>query len=301
MQPTVIGMLSETPIHVGVGQVGGVIDLPVARDQCTDLPILPSSGLKGALRETLDSQNDQDAADLAKFLFGKESVADQPGRAGALSVTEGILLLLPIRSLTESFRWVTSCRQIRLLERLVRMLLGPEKAKPLEGLRLRLLNETQLGLNTPESRHAITAERADFLSLEERHFMGQDNTALIDELAAILAPLIGEERQDELKVKLTIVSEQHLSWFGANALSVMARNALDKSTKASIALWHEESVPCEALFAAGLLPTEGVNQDPKRSADWLGAFMSKGYLRVGGNETIGQGWLSLRDFSLAGA
>ena len=40
-----------TSLHAGTGQGVGVIDLPIARERATDLPLVPGSSLKGCLRE----------------------------------------------------------------------------------------------------------------------------------------------------------------------------------------------------------------------------------------------------------
>ena len=99
MKTTMLGLLAETPIHPGTGRSVGVVDLPVAREASTDYPVIVASGLKGALRDKAAAMGmDDDDVDAR---FGK------PDRAGDLVVCDGRLLLLPVRSLTASFRWAT--------------------------------------------------------------------------------------------------------------------------------------------------------------------------------------------------
>lgn len=43
----IIGILAETSVHVGAGQMFGAIDLPVAREAATQFPFIPGSSLKG--------------------------------------------------------------------------------------------------------------------------------------------------------------------------------------------------------------------------------------------------------------
>jgi CRISPR-associated protein Cmr4 len=38
-------------LHAGTGQGVGTIDLPIARERATDLPVIPGSSIKGCLRE----------------------------------------------------------------------------------------------------------------------------------------------------------------------------------------------------------------------------------------------------------
>ncbi|MBK8214443.1 MAG: type III-B CRISPR module RAMP protein Cmr4 [Myxococcales bacterium] len=80
----------------GSGRATGVVDLPVAREAATDYPVIVGSSLKGALRSRA---GDESAA--AKQLCG------EPERPGELLVADGRLVLLPVRSLTGAFRWVT--------------------------------------------------------------------------------------------------------------------------------------------------------------------------------------------------
>src|SRR5690625_4475045 len=97
MNARLLGLLAETPIHVGTANGSGVIDLPVAREAVTDYPVIPGSGLKGALRNLfLNSGGNVDD------LFGR------PDRAGALIISDARILLLPVRSLHGAYRWVTS-------------------------------------------------------------------------------------------------------------------------------------------------------------------------------------------------
>ncbi|MBH8605867.1 type III-B CRISPR module RAMP protein Cmr4 [Thermoactinomyces sp. CICC 10522] len=93
MKGYMLGMLAETPIHPGAGQVYSVIDLPVARERTTHYPMIPGSSLKGALRDKLEEEMTGQDHRL-KQLFGKQD------QAGAFSVTDARLLLLPVRSLT---------------------------------------------------------------------------------------------------------------------------------------------------------------------------------------------------------
>ena len=46
-----------TALHAGTGQGVGVVDLPIAREKSTGLPIVPGSGIKGVLREELNPSN----------------------------------------------------------------------------------------------------------------------------------------------------------------------------------------------------------------------------------------------------
>jgi len=97
-----IGLLAETSIHAGAGQSGGVIDLPIQREAHTAWPVIYGSAVKGALRALAEERQ----APWLKVVFGPETT-NASDHAGALLVGDARLLLLPVRSLTGHFKWVT--------------------------------------------------------------------------------------------------------------------------------------------------------------------------------------------------
>src|SRR5687768_9047061 len=90
-----------TPLHAGTGQAVGAIDLPIARERPTGIPLLPGSSLKGALRART-----QDPA-WKTAIFGPDT-PNASDHAGAVQFSDAHLLLLPVRSLWGTFAWVTS-------------------------------------------------------------------------------------------------------------------------------------------------------------------------------------------------
>lgn len=40
MKGTILGLFSETSLHPGMGQIVGVVDLPVARERTTGYPVI---------------------------------------------------------------------------------------------------------------------------------------------------------------------------------------------------------------------------------------------------------------------
>jgi len=115
-----IGIYTLTHLHMGTGQATGAVDLPVARERHTGLPVIPATGIKGKARDGFEKVLDKTSVielfgpELNEKSGNKESVA-----AGGLVFTEAQLVALPLRSLNLPIAWCTS----RLvLERLVRNL-----------------------------------------------------------------------------------------------------------------------------------------------------------------------------------
>jgi len=266
MSSMILGLLAETSLHPGTESSGGVVDLPVAREAITSYPVLMSSGLKGALRDAYENYcADKSIQDKSNQVFGA------PDGAGGISVTDGRLLLLPVRSLTSNYRWVT-CPYI--LERLQRDLhmagFGQDFAIP------------------PIEKEQAIAGAEGRIYLEELSFTVSKDEETINMLANAIKPLVFHQAvQDRLVNQLIIINDDDFKHFAESGLPVIARNVLDKEKKTSKNLWYEEIIPADSLFYAILLPRWGKET---MLSELLSVFADRPYLQIGGNETIGQGW-----------
>lgn len=261
MKTAMLGLLAETPIHPGTGRSMGVVDLPVAREAATDYPVLVGSSLKGALRDKGESSEN----------VGVDQRFGKPDEAGDLLVSDGRLLLLPVRSLTGTFRWATCPHLIERYRRdLSRAAVAPRPTVP-----------------SVQSGTALAAG-VDDLFLEERQFAVSDEPD--SSLVEAIAPLVlHAETRERLAAQLTVLGDDDFAWFVRFGLSVQARNVLEDGTKKSKNLWYEETLPPDTLMYSLVMG---------RSQDALGALNSlfpetDPYLQAGGNETVGQGWFAV--------
>ncbi|MGB4503678.1 MAG: type III-B CRISPR module RAMP protein Cmr4 [Syntrophaceticus sp.] len=263
MNAVLVGLLSETSIHPGAESSGGVVDLPVAREATTDYPVLMGSGLKGALRDIfVQSKGDKEA----KAVFG-----DHDG-AGGISVTDGRLLLLPVRSLTGHYRWVT-CPYI--LERFQR------------DLALAGFDTLTFDIPVVEQNQAVAAVSGD-LYLEELSFRVLSNKEMISDICQVLSDLVSHQSvKERLMKQVVIINDDDFKYFARFGLPVNARNVLDDNTKISKNLWYEETVPPDTLFYTLIIPRQGQEELLNKVQQ---IFTKRPYLQVGGNETVGQGW-----------
>ena len=266
MKSKIFGLLAETPIHPGSGQDVGFIDLPVARETATDYPVLVGSSLKGALRDRA-RQDDRDKSNISE-LFGEQD------SAGHLLIGDGRLLMLPVRSLTRSYCWVT-CPH--LLERFSRDL-GRAADRPGSPGTLQLEPGQFLG------------QIEGLLFLEERQF--ERKGEIRESVYKLIQNLIlHPDTANRLKDRLVVLHDDDFVWFARYGLSVQARNVLDEVKKTSKNLWYEETIPPDALFYS-LWAERNVGALDKLTA-W---FDERPYLQVGGNETVGQGWFAVKTF-----
>jgi RAMP superfamily protein len=161
MTTEIIGLLAETYIHPGTGQSAGAIDLPVARERVTQYPFIPGSSMKGALLDaSRGSGLDTDR------LFGQQE------NAGQLLISDARLLLLPVRSLTSPYIWLT-CPH--LIERFRRDMERAGKGAALPKV-------------APLADGKALAAGAGDLFLEERLFAVESKPP--EELAAAIGALI---------------------------------------------------------------------------------------------------------------
>jgi CRISPR-associated protein Cmr4 len=261
MNSALLGLLAETPIHPGCGRSMGVVDLPVAREAATDYPVIAGSSLKGALRDKAKAV----IPAAVEKRFGK---LDQ---AGDLLVADARLLLLPVRSLTGSYRWVT-CPH--LLERFRRDLARAGLTAPLPAVSL--------------ERGSVLTSGSGHLFLEERQFRikAAPDAALISAIQPLLAH---EASQKRLAEQIAVLHDDDFVWFARYGLAIQARNFLEDGTKKSSNLWYEETLPPDTLMYTLVL---GRQDDAIASLQTL--FPAEvAYLQAGGNETVGQGWFAV--------
>lgn len=260
MMTEIIGLLAETYIHPGTGQSAGAIDLPVARERVTQYPFIPGSSMKGALLDAargsgLDTQS----------LFGQQE------NAGQLLVSDARLLLLPVRSLTSPYVWLT-CPY--LIERFRRD--------------MERVGKGSTPMVAPPADDGILATGEDEVFLEERLFTiaGRPPDALARAIGALIPH---DEARVRLSRQLAIVTDKAFAWFAQYALPVQARNVLDKETKTSDNLWYEEALPPDTLMYVV------VGERADGAAAKIAAHLAeRRYLQAGGNETVGQGWFAVR-------
>lgn len=260
MNAAMLGFLAETPIHPGSGRGLGVVDLPVAREASTDYPVIVGSSLKGALRDKAGT-----AGMNVEDRFGK------PDSAGDLMVSDARLLLLPVRSLTTSYRWATCPHLIERYRRDLRRV----GLKPLPEV-----PDVELG-------SAMAAGDGE-LFLEERQFKLVGGPA--EGTATAIEPLLlHEETRKRLGGQIAVLHDDDFAWFARYGLAIQARNKLKDGSKTSENLWYEETLPPETVMYSLIV---GRRDDAIGSLDSLFPETDR-YLQVGGNETVGHGWFGV--------
>ena len=277
-----IGLWAHASIHAGAGSSVDGVDLPIQREGHSAWPCVFGSSVKGALRAKAEDTLGKDNASIA-FVFGPDSSSDNASEhAGALLVSDAKLLLLPVRSLTSHFKWVT-CPA--LLQRLVR-----------DAQRLGVKSVQDITLPDIADDVALVAgQNTGDLFLEEYRFKTefQDLTVLCD----LVNQLTGIAITD-LTEQLVIVSNNQFNYLARYATPVTPHIAIDndKKTVKTGALWYEETLPPETVLYFALSAHRSRAKDTDIKAEQIlnsitqDLFGASPYLQVGGNETVGMGW-----------
>jgi CRISPR-associated protein Cmr4 len=275
----IVSLLAETHIHVGIGQSNGVLDLPIARERTTHYPFIPGSGVKGAFR--VWSEERAGLGSKVTRLFGPGTEDGSDLHAGQLLCSDARLLLLPVRCLTDAYKWVTCPALLSRFKRDCARASVTCGDIPIPAV--------------AEGQYYGPNNKDTWLGLEEREFEYAGDTSGIH---PFIAKIVGTDLEGFVAQRLVVLSDTDFTWFAQYALPVMARNALDENkTVKRGALWHEESLAPDTIMYVLLAERQNNGKSPGAVADTIAAITDKApYIQMGGNETIGQGWFKMTRF-----
>lgn len=292
----ILGLLAQTSIHAGAGAAVGAVDLPIQREGHNGWPCIFGSAVKGALRTKAEDGNRLNS-DTRIAVFGPET-ANASDHAGALAVGDARLLLLPVRSLTTSFKWVTCWEALKRLKRDIELL----------GLKQSALEfQPQEVKDSDGNCNAKVYSGAGDLFLEEYRFMASEDAGELENIVTALASLMQRtDAQTELQKRLVVVSDDMFGFLVQHATPIAAHIAIDNTNKTvrDGALWYEETLPPETLLYVPIMAHSSRKQGGQ-ALDALAVrkavaetLFKKGeaddaWLQVGGNETVGMGWCAV--------
>lgn len=278
MQQHMFHLHALSALHVGTGQGLGVVDLPIARARATNLPLVPGSTIKGVLRDELNGH---------QALFGPASHQMENGaHAGALSVGDAQLLILPVRSFVGVVAF-TTCPFI--LQRYARDL-GQK-------------NIVEFKENMAEVPEQSTILKDGKLLLED---LDQDacSTGTADDWAKRIAESLYPNTEDDAErwrkefiAHFAILPDELFAFLAETATEIRARVRIDedKRTVATGALWYEENLPAESVLWGVLGVSNSRKKDDPTSAQDLARHLPRSRtLQIGGKHTVGRGlcrWL----------
>jgi CRISPR-associated protein Cmr4 len=283
-----------SPLHAGIGQGAGTIDLPIAREKATGIPFLPGSSIKGALRTS--------ASEDQKKIFGSDPGETEQVRSSSVLFSDQRLLLLPVRSIAGTFAWVTSPY---VLHRFMRDLAEVQVKSPTK--QIPEIEDAGQCRVTGQSKLKPTKENMVYLEDFDLKITDGPNGQL-DEWAGWLSAQIfpGEEPEDTswqrmFVERLCLVHDDLFHFMCQYATEITARIQLEDDTKTVTdgGLWYEEALPAETILSgvAAIAPVSGIKistgqKDEKISEESITTILKElaGHtLQLGGKATVGRG------------
>ncbi len=245
-----------TNMHVGSGDISSdIIDNKVQKDITTNLPVIHSSSLKGALREHFEKKWGKDD-DKIVHIFGKEG---EDGSAGNYDFFEAQILTLPQRSNVKPYFNTTSLFVIKnLIEKMEIFDKDNQTLKELKTFYEKIKSINKGVIFEPNLQTPIYLEDLELQKLKNIKLPSIfKNLALINDM-------------DFIDIELPVV----------------ARNALDENG-ISQNLWYEEIVPKKSTFFFNILKDgEYVNEFEK--------VLEEDIIQIGANKSIGYGFCKIR-------
>lgn len=243
-----------SPVHMGAGSAIGAIDSPIQREVHTLHPMFAGSGLKGALRHHLNqawprvpapnnskSPSGTVPSPTIARLFGPDTGASD--YAGALSLSDAQVVALPVRSLKNSFAYVSSPLALARL--------------------LRLAQQAGIALDwkipAVAADQAVTSPGSTLLSskqlvLEAFEFSAREDAELAKVAAWLARHALGGEGQaffaDKLQTDLVLLSDTDFSHFARHAMVIEPHVRIndESGTADDGGLFYVENLPPETLM-----------------------------------------------------
>ena len=283
-----------TPLHIGAGQGLGHVDLPIVREAHTNFPYIPGTSLKGALRnleinqvarargekpsqveERLTKnkfdQKEEDILRLAK-IFGVAGEGAEEGKevgAGKVLFSDAFVVLFPVKSAKGIFS-LTTCPYV--INRFFELLGIDQRVEDVPEGKVKVLN-------TNGHKNLINDNNKYKLLLEEFVFEAEESEEL-KKFVELVGVFVGEEN----KRRIVCVNDTDFKDFVSNYTEVQTHIKIDLNTGTvkEGALWTEEYVPAESIFAFSLVFLEELDFTPPTT------------FHLGGDITTGKGFVKVQ-------
>lgn len=281
-----------TPLHTGGAETDeGTAEQPMMRNPVTGFPLMPGSGVKGALRARARASGWSEAR--CERIFGGSGPSDA---AGTVALLDANLIALPIRSGAGTFAFATAPYLVDLHRR-DRRLFGMTPVKCDSGSP----SLTEVLVGSPALTVATAGERKQGVLEDIDVTLAQHPTVktLWDEILG--ASLAATVLPSYLQARCCVIHDDLMNHFCTLALPRDTRNSLDAKTKTSQALWEVECLPSESLLVGVmLLDAPPVTQRDLREEaggqtveTWVKeqiAGLLRDPLQLGGGATVGRGY-----------
>ena len=293
---------TETSLHAGSGTSLGVIDLPIQREKYTDYPVLQASGIKGAVRDWMETNNGSEKQKI-DLIFGPDTIGGGEAFSGAATFTDGRLLLFPVRSMKGVFAYTTSCFALNRLKRDLNM--------------AKVTNANWDVPPEPQGNHVLGIQGSGLcedgkILLEEYAFDFQGNNdvyKIAEWLSQNAFPNSPEYQfwKEKIKKDLVILPEDAFKDFVKLSTEVQARIKIDNETKtaATGALFYEEALTPDTFLYSVVMANDPFKDEQNRPVGLKNAKEIMNFIsnlngkraQFGGDTTIGRGIGNIKFFN----
>lgn len=268
-------LFSQTILHCGSGQSVGIVDQPIARERASNLPIVPGSTVRGVLRAHIS----QKESDLSQSLFGYDKQDGEPSFAGALSITDAHLLLLPVRTVYGILAYATC---------------------PFILQRYKKDQELPLTVPTPANDQALYPKgnpnhQDNLMVLEDLDLKAQECEYTQQWAEYIAQTLYAKDSSDysDISKRIIVLPDTVFSFLAETATEIRTRIRINQETGVvdNGALWTEESLPAESvLWGVFSVDAPRLNdQNGDKQLMFNDIINNKPLLQMGGNMGTGNG------------
>ena len=298
-----------SPLHMGVGQDVGIVDLPIQRDRATGYPKIDGSGLKGAIRDHLEAKfwnGEESLKNRLKvhLLFGLddqdeevkkklEIKSDNLEYASTVSISDASILFFSVKSIKGVYSLITSVDVLKTFFEKLGLVL--DKSFEVE----QILNSMSIGVGECIVLENSLVRIKNNVILEEYLFYVKDNlrdkfSKIIDELSRFY--------NDLDRSRVVLLSDDDFRSFVEMSTEVITRTKIDNKTGTvkSGALFTEEYLPAQTVMYFFFFYSDFFFKrfkiDEFKDVDDAVRFVDENlgnFLQIGGNATIGKGLVKL--------
>ena len=286
-----------TPVHMGAGTTLGVVDNPIQRERHTEHPVMAGSGIKGAMRYAASKNG---LKEDVKAIFGPEP-GSSSDHAGAISFTDGQIVLFPVRSLKEGFVYATSPIALSRLARLLDAAGINHEIKPLSVDAEKCVTVSDKALD----KDSLILEAYEYKDDQS----GRDTLKTAAEWIAENALPEGDAYsffKNKIKEDTVLLNDGEFAFFVKNATVVEPHVRIDDDTGTAEGggLFFTENLPPETLMVSLMMASDARKDAELKAPDIVDKVCSafdKELLQIGGDATTGRGQVMLRFAGNGGA
>ncbi|GGN27611.1 MULTISPECIES: type III-B CRISPR module RAMP protein Cmr4 [Marinomonas] len=270
-------LFSQTILHCGSGQSVGIVDQPIARDRATHLPLVPGSTVRGVLRAHISQQNDE----LTNTLFGYQKPDSEPSSAGALSITDAHLLLLPVRTVYGILAYATCPFILQRYKKDLKL-----------DLTIPTIADDQALYPNDNPNHQGNLMVLEDLDLTVKDKACEHTQKWAEHIAQTLYTK-GSPDYNDMSKRIIVLPDTVFSFLAETATEIRTRIRIDQNTGVvdGGALWTEESLPAESVLwgVYSVDKTRLQDQNSDKLDKLNGIINDKPLLQMGGNMGTGNG------------